>query len=192
MTAKTKAIAVIPLTLSIVGVVLSMLCLFAGSKPNYMENYYIVNLNTSGLGNDLLAKLNPASITSAIDAPFVPEVCNQTNPAKKIACEARNKVAEATWNSDAGRAAREKASDLIDSATAEANELIDKAAKKLGIKEFYSLHLMNMCEGYYKPNASTPNAGTNVTECSNQTAMCKSSTPPSSNITNNQQTTSTS
>jgi hypothetical protein len=173
MTAKLKAIAAVPLILAIVGFVLSMLCLFAGTKPNYMEDYHIVSLNTSGLGHDLLAKLDTTSVSSAINAPFVPEPCNQSNPAKKLACEARNKVAEETWNSDAGKAAREKAAELLESATEGVGNLIDKAAKELGIKQFYSLHLMNMCEGYYKPNASTPNAGTNVTECSNQTAMCK-------------------
>jgi hypothetical protein len=170
MAIKLKIIALVPLILAITGFVLSMLCLFAGTKPNYME---IVSLNTTGLGHDQLAKLNTTSLTATINAPFVPEPCDQTNKAKKLACEAKNKIAEEAWNSDAGKAAREKAAELIASATAEVGELIDKAAQELGIKQFYSLHLMNMCEGYYKPNASTPHAGTNVTECSNQTAMCK-------------------
>jgi hypothetical protein len=173
MAVKLKIIALVPLILAITGFVLSMLCLFAGTKPNYMESYHIVSLNTTGLGHDQLAKLNTTSLTATINAPFVPEPCDQTNKAKKLACEAKNEVAEKAWNSDAGKAAREKAAELLASTTAEVGELIDKAAQELGIKQFYSLHLMNMCEGYYKPNASTPHAGTNVTECSNQTAMCK-------------------
>jgi hypothetical protein len=177
MAVKLKIIALVPLILAITGFVLSMLCLFAGTKPNYMESYHIVSLNTTGLGHDQLAKLNTTSLTATINAPFVPEPCDQTNKAKKLACEAKNEVAEKAWNSDAGKAAREKAAELLASTTAEVGELIDKAAQELGIKQFYSLHLMNMCEGYYKPNASTPHAGTNVTECSNQTAMCK--LPPS-------------
>lgn len=53
------------------------------------------------------------------------------------------------------------------------NDIADKLAKTLGIKEWYSLHLMDMCEGTYTPNATTAHGvGFNVSSCSNQTAMC--------------------
>jgi len=41
----------------------------------------------------------------------------------------------------------------------------------LGIKQWYSLHLMDLCEGTYTPNATHKNAHLNVSTCSNQTAM---------------------
>jgi hypothetical protein len=53
------------------------------------------------------------------------------------------------------------------------NDVADKLAKELGIKQWYSLHLMDLCEGTYTPNATEKGANLNVTECSNQTAMCK-------------------
>lgn len=53
------------------------------------------------------------------------------------------------------------------------NEIADKLAETLGIEEWYSLHLMDMCQGYYTPNATSKGAGFNVSSCTNQTAMCK-------------------
>ena len=52
-------------------------------------------------------------------------------------------------------------------------EVADKLAAKLGIQQWYSWHIMDFCEGKYKPNATSKHAGYNVTHCSNQTAMCK-------------------
>jgi hypothetical protein len=45
------------------------------------------------------------------------------------------------------------------------NEVADMLAKKLGIHEFYSLHLMDGCDGYFTPNATSPDPGFNVTNC---------------------------
>lgn len=53
------------------------------------------------------------------------------------------------------------------------NNIADKVAKTLGLKDWYSLHLMDMCEGTYTPNATANGAGLNVSSCTNQTAMCK-------------------
>jgi len=50
-------------------------------------------------------------------------------------------------------------------------DVADKLAKELGIKQWYSLHLMDMCEGTYAPNATEKGAALNVSTCSNQTAM---------------------
>ncbi len=45
------------------------------------------------------------------------------------------------------------------------DDIADKLADDLGIKQFYSLHAMDTCEGYFTPNATTPGAGYNVTNC---------------------------
>ena len=49
--------------------------------------------------------------------------------------------------------------------------MADKLAAELGIHQWYSLHLMDLCEGSYSPNATEKGAKKNVTKCSNQTAM---------------------
>jgi hypothetical protein len=53
------------------------------------------------------------------------------------------------------------------------NDLADKLASKLGIKQWYSMHMMDLCEGVYSPNATVSGAWYNVTSCTNKTAMCK-------------------
>lgn len=52
------------------------------------------------------------------------------------------------------------------------NDLADKLASELNIKQWYSLHLMDMCEGSYSPNATATGASksSNMT-CTNRTAM---------------------
>ncbi|ROV93503.1 hypothetical protein VSDG_06807 [Cytospora chrysosperma] len=45
------------------------------------------------------------------------------------------------------------------------NDLADELAKKLGIKEFYSIHLVDLCDGDFEPNATNPDATFNVTNC---------------------------
>jgi hypothetical protein len=48
------------------------------------------------------------------------------------------------------------------------NDIADKLAHELGIQQWYSLHLMDACEGNFAPNASTVGAWFNVTNCTAQ------------------------
>ena len=54
------------------------------------------------------------------------------------------------------------------------NKLVGDIAKDLDIKDFYSAHVLDYCEGYYTPQA-VPNLTTtiskNTTHCSNETSM---------------------
>ncbi|EME49379.1 hypothetical protein DOTSEDRAFT_119794 [Dothistroma septosporum NZE10] len=70
---------------------------------------------------------------------------------------------------------------LIDNATQgiqnEIQDTIHSVARKLGLHDFYSVHLMAYCEGFYTPDA-VPNAtlkrndiNRNVTDCSNRTTV---------------------
>lgn len=51
--------------------------------------------------------------------------------------------------------------------------IADELAETLGISEWYSLHILDACEGYYKPNATSPGAGYNVTNCTDSDPNCK-------------------
>ncbi|THV44644.1 hypothetical protein BGAL_0601g00040 [Botrytis galanthina] len=145
-----QPLAAIPLACSIVTFVLGMLCLFAGNKPGFMEDYHIVTLNTSGIGQDLIptttsgsgstpTSLSPGGIVSSLSSliPREPGIGDD--------------IANALGDLE--------------------NDIADKLAKTLGIEEWYSLHLMDMCQGYYTPNATSKGAGFNVSSCTNQTAM---------------------
>lgn len=54
-----------------------------------------------------------------------------------------------------------------------AGNVADGLAGKLGIKQWYSMHLTTMCEGTYTPSATTSGARLNVSSCTHPEAMCK-------------------
>lgn len=46
-------------------------------------------------------------------------------------------------------------------------DVADELADRLGVSEWYSIHVMSTCDGDFKPNATSPGAGFNVTNCTN-------------------------
>lgn len=70
-------------------------------------------------------------------------------------------------------------SDIINSAQADVNELINNAtaevASQLNISDFYTVHVMNYCEGQYTPSAAAAVVGEDVSEdttyCSPRNAL---------------------
>ncbi|CZR62557.1 uncharacterized protein PAC_12454 [Phialocephala subalpina] len=136
--------ALFPMVCAVVAFVLSMLCLFAGHKPGFMEDYHIITLNTSTLGHELI----PTATTSS----------TPTATATSIS----------SWFSNLAHNVTNEIEGDLDSII---GDVADKLAKELGIKQWYSLHLMDMCEGNYAPNATKKGASLNVSTCSNQTAM---------------------
>jgi hypothetical protein len=51
-------------------------------------------------------------------------------------------------------------------------DIADELADKLGISEWYSIHVMDACMGQYKPNATAPGAGLNTTNCTDSDPNC--------------------
>ncbi|TVY35960.1 hypothetical protein LOCC1_G007353 [Lachnellula occidentalis] len=141
-----RTTALLPMACAIVGFVLSMLCLFAGHKPGFMEEYHIITLNTSTLGHNLIDKA--ATTTSSTAKPTATSVGSFLSGIKHNITD--------TIEGDLNGAI---------------NDVADKLSKKLGIKQWYSLHLMDSCEGTYAPNATKKGADLNITTCSNETAM---------------------
>ncbi|PBP17103.1 hypothetical protein BUE80_DR011975 [Diplocarpon rosae] len=145
--------ALFPLACAIVGFVLSMLCLFAGSKKGYLEDYHIVTLNTSSLGQVLLESDSTATATSA------------TATATSVVGEI------GAWL----EGVQDNVTDAVDDVEDEFNDLVsdvaDKLSQELGINQWYSLHMLNLCQGDYTPNATAKGASKNVTSCTNMTAI---------------------
>ncbi|RDW58121.1 hypothetical protein BP6252_13532 [Coleophoma cylindrospora] len=138
--------ALIPVACAMVAFVLSMLALFAGNKPGFMEDYNIMTLNTSTLGHVLVptptsSSSSSASSTSSSLGSFI------------------SSLAQNITNSIEGELASIE------------GDIADKLAQTLGISQWYSLHFMDMCQGSYAPNATAKHVHKNTTECSNQTAM---------------------
>ncbi|PBP24074.1 SUR7 protein [Diplocarpon rosae] len=145
--------ALFPLACAIVGFVLSMLCLFAGSKKGYLENYHIVTLNTSSLGQVLLESDSTATATSA------------TATATSVV------GGMGAWL----EGVQDNVTDAVDDVEDEFNDLVsdvaDKLSQELGIHQWYSLHMLNLCQGDYTPNATAKGASKNATSCTKMTAM---------------------
>ncbi|KAL2040420.1 hypothetical protein N7G274_006863 [Stereocaulon virgatum] len=124
-----RYVAILPIVLTLTAFILSMLCLFAGSKPGYLEQANLLTLNTSMLGHNV------------VNAP---------------------KTSSKTLNS------------IGNSVQKDINKAASDVAKAINIHDFYSVHVLDFCEGYYTPSpiantSSTP--AKNVTSCSNQTAL---------------------
>ncbi|KAF1842686.1 integral membrane protein-like protein [Cucurbitaria berberidis CBS 394.84] len=61
--------ALIPVLCCAVALILSFLCLFAGHKKGFMENYHLITLNTSAIGETLLneSRTSTNPITNLLD-----------------------------------------------------------------------------------------------------------------------------
>ncbi|KAI0998977.1 hypothetical protein K3495_g9218 [Podosphaera aphanis] len=126
-----------PLALTISGFVLSFLCIFAGNKPGFMNDYQLVTLNTSRLGHNLISDPSPAIPKPITD--LFPEI-----PAgvSGISGQLNGLIGDAS----------------------------DMLTQELGIRQWYGWHILNFCEGKYKPNATAQPAEFQVTDCSAPTS----------------------
>ncbi|KAF5670879.1 hypothetical protein FHETE_4327 [Fusarium heterosporum] len=131
-----------PMVLSMVAFILSMLCLFAGHKEGFMEEYSVARLNTSMIGHNLLDIDDSASTNDNKDddGGFFDKVTDKWHEVKD---DIKGKINDIT------------------------GDIADELADTIGISEWYSIHVMATCDGQYKPNATNPGAGYNVTNCTN-------------------------
>ncbi|KAF4976334.1 hypothetical protein FZEAL_6978 [Fusarium zealandicum] len=128
-----------PLVLSLAAFILSFLCLFAGRDEGFMEEYDIARLNMSMLGHNLIDTDGDAS-------------AQQDSGGDSLLDTLGDK-----WD--------EVKDDVKEGVNNITGSIADELADTLGISEFYSIHVMQTCEGMYKPNATNPGAGYNVTNC---------------------------
>ncbi|KAM5348401.1 hypothetical protein ACJ41O_008225 [Fusarium nematophilum] len=129
-----------PLVLSLVAFILSILCLFAGHNEGFMEDYAVARLNMSMLGHNMLDSDSDASTNEEgdDDDSFFDKVSDKWDEVKG---DVKDEINNITGN------------------------IADELAETLGISEWYSIHVLDACEGSYKPNATSPGAGLNVTNC---------------------------
>ena len=122
--------AIFPLLCAVAALILSLLCLFAGSKPSFLPQAELLTINMSRIGHT-----------------------------------------EAFNTSDGGNFF----TNIINEIEQEINKLLDDAesdiARYFDLKDFYSAHIMNYCEGYYEPNATVKHPSENITHCSNTTTF---------------------
>ncbi|KAH8895217.1 hypothetical protein GQ53DRAFT_641962 [Thozetella sp. PMI_491] len=142
----TKAPIILPVAASLAAFVLVLLALFSGlGQPVFIEDLSIIRVNTSSLGKNLLTDSSNAPSTTSN------QFCRDGSGFRFGHGCASATAAVAT---------------AIASALGDVEDNVaDELAKALGIKQFYSLHTMNACEGYFAPNATANGASLNVTSC---------------------------
>lgn len=147
--------AALPVLASLAAFILTLLALLAGSVhgPNSLRDYDMIMFNTSGLGKDfLLSREKPAETPtpaeedpSRCDKLLLDDLIEKCKKGKEAAADAVDK-------------AKDKVNEI-------ANDIVDRLADELGIKEYYALHVMTLCEGDFTPNATAPSASRNTTDC---------------------------
>lgn len=139
--------------MAIIAFVTSLLALMAGRKPGFMEDYHIVAFNTSDLGHNLVNTSATATATSTTAPTATSTSSGIGSFFSSVTGEIQNLTSSITSAIEG-----EIEGELNDIE----NDLADELAKVLGIKQWYSLHLMDACEGNYAPNATVKGASYNV------------------------------
>ncbi|KAI0541118.1 actin cortical patch SUR7/pH-response regulator pali [Xylaria digitata] len=134
-----------PVLISFVAFVLVMIALLAGTGPQResLEPYHIIAVNLSSFGQDLVA-----TPTSSDAKP--------------------SETSSGSWLDQLADDARGLGQDITDGINNVTNGIADKITEELGISEWYSLHIMTLCEGMFSPNASDSGARYNLTNCTAQ------------------------
>ncbi|POR38809.1 Uncharacterized protein TPAR_00994 [Tolypocladium paradoxum] len=137
-----RFIVLVPLVLALVSFVLTSLALFSGHKQGFMEDYAVVRLNTSMIGRNILDKAKDGGKDGG-----------KTGSTKDgLLGDVKN------WWDDVKGDAKDQINGIK-------GGVADKLASKLGVSQWYSLHVMDSCEGNWSPNATAPNPSLNVTNC---------------------------
>lgn len=154
-----KFLVALPLVFSMAAFVLTMLALFAGYKQDFMEDYSIMVFNTSTLGQNWLQNeaSGRGSSTTSSTASTTP------TPTDKSGFSPGGFLSSIEASATAAVGSLE--SSAADALNQIGNDITGKLSKELGIEQFYSLHIMDLCEGDYAPNATASNQWRNVSSC---------------------------
>ncbi|KAH6607680.1 hypothetical protein Trco_003993 [Trichoderma cornu-damae] len=131
-----RFVVLIPLILSFVAFVLTNLALFAGHQQGFMEDYAVIRLNASMLGQNVLRgdQESGGGSDDGDDGSILDRV-------------------------------KDKVHDLGDGVKGKIGHVIGDVAGELGISDWYSIHIMNACQGGFGPNATTTHFKLDVTNC---------------------------
>ncbi|KAK0734770.1 actin cortical patch SUR7/pH-response regulator pali [Lasiosphaeria miniovina] len=132
----------IPIVTSIAAFVLVLIALLAGSNQGSLEDYDIISNLIMNAANDDDPKPTQTS-----------DLCSHVGGFLGKACATATAVAGSIE------------SDIVALGNDIANDIADHLAEELGIHQFYSVHALTICEGYYSPNATAVGATRNVTSC---------------------------
>jgi len=123
--------SIVTLLLSVAALVLTLLCLFAGTTKSFLQSGDLLTLNVSRIGH------GEAFNTSDGDGGLLSTLGN----------------------------------DLEGDLNNLLNDAADGVSDALNLTDFYTVHLMNYCDGFFEPNATDRHPKKNVTFCSSRDAL---------------------
>lgn len=149
-----RKLAIVGILITLVAFVLILLALLAGQSPGPLEDYHILLLNTSTLGQNL--------IPTAVSGGSVPSPtsCGPLRGSLGRLCASATAEVGSVFTSG-----------LAELSSIE-DDVAEELTEKLGIQQWYSFHAMAICQGTFSPSPTSANAGYNVTDCAQfQTAF---------------------
>lgn len=140
--------AMIPFLFALTAFILSLLCVFAGSKRGDLENADIVTVCMPRIPLLRNSRTNPWQLNTSMigHMALTPSSSSSSSLLSSLENDLKGGI----------------------------NKLAGDIAKELGLHDFYSWHILDYCEGYYTPSAivnATSHPAKNVTHCSNQTTF---------------------
>lgn len=137
--------ALFPVLCATIALILSFLCVFAGTNHDMIEPYDLFTLNTSRIGVDYFNKQHntstPSLNTTTSGGIFGKFIHNVTTEIKNVTTKVEDNIEE------------------------DINNALRSLAKDIGLHDFYSVHVLDYCEGFFQPNGTSRR---NVTYCSNE------------------------
>lgn len=139
-----------PLACTSIALLLSYLAIFAGTHNDMMENYDLVTFNVSRIGVDYFkekqAQQNSSQSSSGGHDGLL------SGLVQTVGSEIHNVT--------------DKLESELESALSNVTQSI---AREIGLHDFYSIHVLNHCEGYWKKDGKgNETSQRNVTYCSGQ------------------------
>ncbi|KAK5117555.1 hypothetical protein LTR62_004977 [Meristemomyces frigidus] len=141
-----RLLAILPVLLTAIALLLSVLCVYAGHTPGYMKSYAVFTLNVSRIGEDQLASLDHkiSSINLKRDlAVVVPTATNTFAPTTLVAMTPRG------LGSDLSSLTSKVGSAVETNVIAAVNKAYHGVIADLDLKDFYSIHISSSCSGTY-------------------------------------------
>ncbi|KAF2084009.1 hypothetical protein K490DRAFT_59963 [Saccharata proteae CBS 121410] len=174
--------ALLPAACALIAIILSFLCLFAGSKRAFLEDYNILTLNTSRIGQNILNSTlgggdgplpdipNPFANTTIPDIPN-PLNTSGSDPLANLTDPFSGINITDPLSTLVPRDLDDSLSNLTSSLNSDLNSLISSIARDLGLSDFYSAHLLTYCSGTYTPQP-VPNASVPLSSIRKSTTYC--------------------
>ncbi|KUJ08282.1 uncharacterized protein LY89DRAFT_765093 [Mollisia scopiformis] len=182
MSGRLRPTALVPAIIAMAAFALTLVLVLAGRQPNQMSQYYLLSMNTSHLGDNII-QFNP---TTAVATPAASKAEIQprfdiSHPIQSIGSgldsifsgignltglgNLTSNGGPITGITNAIEGIITNITNVVDGGlTTVENNLVQELMQSLGVKDCYNVYAGNVCSGNYT-NTSDPNAAMTMDNC---------------------------